>query len=249
MRDANRPSSDRIALYLTPEHDCAYLSGQRSKTLFLDPYARPDDTLFQHLLGVGFRRSGDHVYRPNCPACRACVPVRIPVDEFRPRRNQRRCLQRNVESTEVVVKPPELDPAHYQLYLRYTGERHEDGGMADADEDRYLEFLTTRCCKTLFVEFRRQRQLMAVAVTDLLPNALSAVYTFFDPALGRFSPGVFAILWQIDEARRRGLKHLYLGYWIEDSTKMRYKDEYRPLEAWNGREWRRFESGEAIAKD
>ena len=87
---------------------------------------------------------------------------------------------------------------------------------------------------------------MAVAVTDVLPNALSAVYTFFDPTLGRFSPGVFAILWQIDEARRRGLKHLYMGYWIADSKKMRYKDQYRPLEAWNGRAWRRFEPDESI---
>lgn len=249
MRDANHPSSDQIALYLTPEHDCAYLSEKRAKTLFLDPYARPDPVLFQHLLGIGFRRSGDHIYRPNCPACRACVPVRIPVDEFRPRRSQRRCLQRNVEDVDVVLKPPKLDPVQYRLYARYTGERHKEGGMADADEARYMEFLTARCCKTLFVEFHRRQQLMAVAVTDVLPNALSAVYTFFDPTLGRFSPGVFSILWQIEEARRRGLKHLYLGYWIAASEKMRYKNQYRPLEAWNGRAWRRFEQGQTIALD
>lgn len=249
MRDANRPSSDQIALYLTPEHDCAYLSENRAKTLFLDPYVRPDPALFQYLLGIGFRRSGDHIYRPNCPACRACVPVRVPVDEFRPRRSQRRCLRRNVADVEVALKPSKFDPDHYRLYLRYTAERHDEGGMADADEARYMEFLTARCCQTLFVEFRQRQQLMAVAVTDVLPNALSAVYTFFDPALSHFSPGVFSILWQIEEARRRGLKHLYLGYWIADSNKMRYKDQYRPLEAWNGRTWQRFEPGQAVAVD
>lgn len=249
MRDAHDPSPDQIALYVTPDHDCAYLPENRAKTLFLDPYARPDPTLYQQLLDRGFRRSGDHIYRPNCPACRACVPVRIPVEEFRPRRSQRRCLQRNADRVEVIFKPPAYNPTHYRLYLHYTGERHKEGGMADADEARYLEFLTARCCTTLFVEFRRQRQLMAVAVTDILPNALSAVYTFFEPALSRFSPGVLSILWQIDEARRRGLKHLYLGYWIANSGKMRYKEQYRPLEAWNGYEWRRFERDESISLD
>lgn len=246
MHQAAPPSPNRIALYLTPEHDCSYLPDRRARTLFLDPYVRPHPRLLQQLLGQGFRRSGDHVYRPHCPGCHACVAVRIPVVDFKPRRSQRRCDRRNADGVQVRIRPPELDVEHYRLYRRYIGARHPDGSMAEMDETRYLEFLTTRWCDTLFVEFRRGERLMAVAVTDRLPNALSAVYTFFEPRLSAFSPGVYSILWQIDKAQRLGLEHLYLGYWIGESDKMSYKEQYRPLEAWDGRGWRRREAGEAL---
>jgi leucyl-tRNA---protein transferase len=246
MNDHVRARADRIALYLTPEHGCSYLPPQLAQTLFIDPNTTPDQEVYQHLLGVGFRRSGEHVYRPHCPGCNACVPVRIPVQQFQARRTQQRCWQRNAEGLVATPRPVAFDPDHYALYRRYTATRHADGGMADADPARYLEFLTTRWCSTLFVELRREERLLAVAVTDVLPDALSAVYTFFDPDLARDSPGVLAVLWQIEEARRRGLKHLYLGYWIGACDKMSYKDQYRPLEVWDGRHWRCYGPGEPL---
>ena len=181
-----------------------------------------------------------------CFQCSACVAVRIPVAGFRPRRSQQRCRKRNADDILVRIRPAQFDEEHYRLYQRYTGGRHPDGSMAAMDETRYLEFLTTRWCETMFVEFHREQRLMAVAVTDRLPNALSALYTFFDPDFSAYSPGVYAILWQIDEARRNGLRHLYLGYWIAECRKMSYKQEYRPLEAWDGHGWRRFEAGEVL---
>jgi arginyl-tRNA--protein-N-Asp/Glu arginylyltransferase len=243
------PDAGRLALYLTPEHACSYLPPRPAQTLFVDPLARPNPQVYEHLLGLGFRRSGDHVYRPHCPGCRACVPVRLPVAEFAPRRSQRRCWLRGQEGLEVHQRPPLFDPAHYLLYQRYTAARHADGGMADADERRYMEFLTTHWCPTRFVELLRDGRLLAVAVTDELPHTLSAVYTFFDPQRSDLSPGVLAILWQVREATRRGLEYLYLGYWIGASDKMSYKDQYRPLEAWDGHGWRRFGAGRPIAID
>ena len=246
MRDRHEPDTSSIALYLTPEHDCSYLPGRLARTLFIDPTTAPDPALYQYLLNAGFRRSGDHVYRPHCSACQACVPVRLLAAEFRPRRSQRRCWRANAEKIRVQVKPPEFEQEHFELYLRYIGSRHSEGGMADADEERYLAFLTTRWCPGEFVEFRLDDRLLAVAVTDVLSDALSAVYTFFDPELSAFSPGTFAILWQIAEARHRGLRHLYLGYWIGDCNKMNYKDRFRPLEAWDGRQWKRFGPGVSL---
>jgi arginine-tRNA-protein transferase len=248
MNDPVRTRADRLALYLTPEHDCSYLSTRAAKTLFVDPQTVPEQEVYQHLLSIGFRRSGNHVYRPQCPNCTACVPVRIPVRQFQPRRAQRRCWQRGSMGLQVIPRLPVFDLEQYALYQRYTAARHAGGGMADANPTSYLEFLVTRWCPTQFVELRRCGQLVAVAVTDILPNALSAVYTFFDPNQGYDSPGVFAILWQIQEARRRGLEHLYLGYWIGDCHKMSYKDQYRPLEAWNGQHWRRYERGEVLSQ-
>ncbi len=240
QEDRNR-SSQRIQLYLSPEHGCSYLAERTARTLFVDPSAHLTPHLYRNLLELGFRRSGDHVYRPECPGCGACIPVRIPVNEFTPRRNQRRCWRQNESITQVLGLNPVLDMEHFQLYQRYTGTRHPTGGMADADQQRYLDFLTTRWGDTRFFEFRQQERLMAVAVTDRVPDGLSAVSTFFDPDMASRSPGMFAILWQIAEARRQGLDWLYLGYWIRNCEKMNYKDQYRPMEAWDGRLWQRLE--------
>jgi arginyl-tRNA--protein-N-Asp/Glu arginylyltransferase len=246
MRERSGPDTSSIALYLTPEHDCSYLPAQLSRTLFIDPATPPDPALYQYLLNAGFRRSGDHVYRPHCNACQACVPVRLPVEDFSPRRSQRRCWRKNAGRLQVIARRAGFEREHFELYLRYTASRHQEGGMADADEQRYLDFLVTAWCPSEFVEFRLDGRLAAVAVTDVLPDALSAVYTFFDPELSPLSPGGFAILWQIAEAQRRGKRHLYLGYWIGACDKMSYKDRYRPLEAWDGRQWRRYGPGEAM---
>ena len=69
------------------------------------------------------------------------------------------------------------------------------------------------------------------------------MYTFFDPELESLSPGVFAVLWQIEHARNLGLAWLYLGYWIENCRKMQYKEEYRPVDVWTGSQWKRFAAG------
>lgn len=246
MRESSRKTPEEIGLYLTPEHSCGYFSERSAQTVFLDPLARPDEDLFAHLMALGFRRSGNHIYRPHCRGCRACVPVRVRARNFRPSRSQRRCWKRNADAVSVTLKPARFDPDHHALYLSYTATRHANGGMADADETRFMEFITTHWCRSHFVEFRHRGRLMAVAITDEMPDALSAVYTFFDPALSAISPGVFAILWQIQEVRRRGLSHLYLGYWIRDNKKMLYKEHYRPIEVWNGHDWKSYGPGEEL---
>jgi arginine-tRNA-protein transferase len=246
MPSSEHAQTEQIQLFLSPPHPCAYLDGQASQMVFFDPRSTPQPWIYQSALEAGFRRSGNHVYRPHCPRCHACVPVRIPVPHFRPNRSQRRCWRRNLSSLRIRTRSAQFDSEHFRLYREYTRQRHPDGGMAEADETRYLDFLTTHWCRTLFVEFRQDERLLAVAVTDVLPQALSAVYTFFEPQMSSLGLGVFAVLWQIEEARRRGLSHLYLGYWIAESEKMRYKEGYRPLEAWDGERWRRFEAGDPL---
>ena len=144
---------------------------------------------------------------------------------------------------DIHIKPPGFDDEHFELYQRYTDQRHPEGGMHEATPQTYLDFLSGAWTQTLFCEFRRNGRLAAIAVTDLLPRGLSAVYTFFDPDLRRLSLGVFAVLWQIERAKRLGLPWLYLGYWIENCRKMHYKEEYRPVDAWTGTDWKRFGVG------
>lgn len=148
----------------------------------------------------------------------------------------------------VTVCPAVFDQEQYALFSEYVGTRHRDGGMADSTPGEYLGFLSSAWSETWFVEFREDQRLLAIAVVDRLDGGLSAVYTFFDPKVRERGLGTFAVLWQIEEARRLGLKWVYLGFWIEQCQKMRYKENYRPIEALLDDEWRVFEKGGKIQR-
>ncbi len=229
-------AAEPVKLYLTPPHPCPYLPGLDSVNLLADP-ARPlDPWHYGRLVLRGFRRSGNWVYRPRCPHCDACVPVRVPVQRFRPDRSQRRCLRRNADLAVHIALPQRTDE-YFDLYRRYLQARHPGGGMDRPTPAQFEEFLIADWCETRFVEFRHQGRLLAVAVVDLLPDGLSAVYTFYEPAETRRGLGTLAVLWQIGEARRRRQRHVYLGYWIEQSPKMRYKIRFQPLEGYRDGQW------------
>ena len=225
-----------IKFFSTTTHVCSYLTGEQAVTLFADPKCHMSLRLYTDLSDLGFRRSGNYVYRPHCSACNACVAVRIPVERFQMNRQQQRVWRHN---NDMVVRtlPPEFREDHYALYDRYISERHKDGDMYPPSPEQYNSFLISEWADTCFFEFRVGEKLIAVAVCDALSNGLSAVYTFFDPDAASRSPGSFAILWQIEEARRRHLPSLYLGYWIKNCQKMSYKIAYRPIELLINNEW------------
>jgi arginine-tRNA-protein transferase len=235
----------QLPLYLSAPHACSYLPDRQAGTLFADPDQPMDMATYSELLRYGFRRSGRMVYAPRCETCSQCVSVRVPVDEFVPRRSQRRILRANAD-VQVREHRAGYNPEHYELYRRYTGDRHSDGDMASASAAEYLGFLRADWSRTLFLESRLGQRLVAVAATDLVEDGLSAVYTFFDPEFAARSPGTFAILSQIERTRSMGLPHLYLGYWIRDSHKMAYKVNFRPIELWGEGKWRRLDPGDPL---
>lgn len=234
-----------LQLFRSPPHACSYLSGEIASSAFVDPAAALDPASYGALLELGFRRSGRHVYRPHCPACQACVAARIPVARFQPRRSQRRAAGAN-RDLRVARVPARLTADQFALFQRYTARRHVDGEMADMTARQCEHFLSADWCATEFLEFRLEDRLVCLAVTDRVPHALSALYTFFDPALHGRSLGVYAILQQLALARTDGLDHLYLGYWIGAAPKMRYKADYRPLELLLDGQWRRFAAGDPL---
>ena len=223
-------------LYLSMPHPCSYLAGRMSTILFVDPQRILNQGEYGMYVRHGFRRSGDLVYRPHCQGCSACVPVRVPVRAFAPSRGQRRAWNRNSDIA-VVPKPARFDPAHFDLYQRYQAGRHPESGMNDADPQKYTAFLTSRQVEAVFFELRAGSRLLGVAVADVLPDGLSAVYTFYEPDCPQRGLGVYAVLWEIGEAARRGLDYLYLGYWIAEGPKMSYKINYQPLEALQDGHW------------
>lgn len=226
----------QLNLFLTPPHACAYLPTRLATTVFVDPYLQKTQRLYTLLVSQGFRRSGDHLYRPHCENCQACISVRIPVYEFQMRRNQKRVWRRNQDLTVKAVAPV-YRPEHFKLYSTYLAHRHKGGGMDETTPEHYLQFLTSQWAETVFYEFRLEQRLVAVAVVDILTTGLSAVYTFFDPSFEQRSLGTFAILWEIEEVKRLKLEWLYLGYWIEGCRKMAYKINYQPLEYYKNNQW------------
>ncbi|MCB1878234.1 MAG: arginyltransferase [Chromatiales bacterium] len=234
-----------LAFFAIPEQSCTYLPERAAGMLFVDPRADIDTGVYSYLIQHGFRRSGDYVYRPKCPNCDACVPIRLPVRDFLPRRSQRRNWKAN-HGLRVQSRKAEFNDEHYALYERYVKGRHRGGGMDDTSPDQYVDFLANQWGDTRFYEFREGNRLLAVAVVDHLINALSAVYTFFDPDYRDRGLGVYSILWQIEESRRLGNEWLYLGYWIRECRKMAYKDEYRPLEVYRSNRWIRYGPGEEV---
>lgn len=226
----------RLKFYATQAHPCSYLPTEQATTLFLDPCQPMDAQVYAELSEVGFRRSGDHLYRPHCQKCSACVPARLPAADFRPNRQQRRILSRNADLQVQAVRPA-FSEEYYELYARYIEQRHADGDMYPPNREQFSTFLVRDLPFSRFYEFRLGNQLLAVAVTDVLPNGLSAVYTFYDPDEEHRSLGRFAILWQITETARLGLHAVYLGYWIKNCRKMNYKTQYRPIELFVNQHW------------
>lgn len=228
-----------LNFYQDRPHSCSYLTDRLARNIYPDPLRPASNALYSQLIQYGFRRSGEHIYRPHCPACNACVPVRIDVQRFTANRSQRRCLRRN-QDIDISIKSAEFDETHYALYQRYLAYRHAGGGMDNPKKETYLQFLTSSWSDTAFIEFRREHQLVAIAVTDFVNDAASAFYTFFDPQLDKRSLGTFAILKQLELARQQNLSWLYLGYWIGDSDKMRYKSQFSALQQFDG-QWRPFD--------
>lgn len=228
-----------LVFFATPAHPCSYLPEREATTMFVDPRADVDKRLYSQLTALGFRRSGSHYYRPHCDHCNACVPVRLDVRRFQPDRSQRRVWKRNRDLSFRLV-PAGFSERYYDLYARYISERHADGDMYPPSRDQFSSFLVEGATDTWFLEMNQGDRLLGLAVIDGLDDGLSAIYTMFDPGEDNRSLGTLAVLWQAEEARRRDLPWVYLGYWIHRCRKMNYKTRFQPLEAFTDNHWHPF---------
>ncbi len=225
--------------FVTPAHPCSYLPRRQANTLFLDPRETIHPASYQALTERGFRRSGSHLYRPHCKTCQACIPARIPVASFAPKRRQRRVETRNADLT-ITIEAASYNRRYYDLYADYISARHMGGDMYPPSVDQFRSFLLSQWSDTVFLCSYLDKKLLGVAVTDRQERGISAIYTFFEPTESRRSLGVFNILKQIELCQKWGLPYLYLGYWIRDSGKMRYKTDYRPVELFVNNRWVTF---------
>lgn len=229
------PTLEHLRFFLSAPHVCGYLDNLEASEIWADTSVDMTTAIYSHLSDLGFRRSGDHVYRPRCEHCNACIPVRLDIARFNPSRSQRRCWQQNQDLVTTIRTQPAHD--YPNLFLRYIQGRHPGGAMDTPDASNPIDFLGSLWCDTRFHEFRLDEKLIAVATVDHLNDGLSAVYTFFDPEYSQRSLGVYAVLHQIEQAKQQQLRWLYLGYWIQGCRKMTYKNQYQPLQHYREGRW------------
>lgn len=221
---------------LSQEFACSYLPQRREQLLvILDPtYYCPDK--FETLLSLGFRRSGNQIYRPHCPICSACNSVRVLAQDFTPSKSQKR--KHNKAKTRFSVKFSTQERAqYYPLYSKYITMRHHDGSMYPPSKEQFNSFLLCSWLDILYIELWYQEELIGVAVTDCMQNAISAIYTFFDPDFEHFSLGTVMILEQLKYAKEQNKQFVYLGYQIDECTKMKYKTQFLPAQKQLNDEW------------
>jgi arginyl-tRNA--protein-N-Asp/Glu arginylyltransferase len=219
---------------------CPYLPGREARHVTLVP--RPlSGPVYHALMDLNFRRMGEVFYKPVCEACSACRMLRVPVAGFTPSRAQRRTRERN-RDLRIRVAAPQPTEEKLALYRTYLEARHV--GSMDGSAEEFEAFLYSSGIDTFEVEYRVGEKLLGVGIMDVTPLALSAVYFYFDPAQAVRSPGVFNVLWLLEEAGRRGAPWLYLGYYVAEASSMRYKASYRPSQVLGAADFQGLDASE-----
>lgn len=220
-------NSKYVTVGISQPFDCNYISGQKEQLLVIKE-AQLDAGLFEQLLAMGFRRNGDAIYKPRCPSCQACQSIRVPAAKFTPSKRQKRTLKINAHLHWSMDNQPH--PEQYSLYEKYINERHSDGPMFPPSQKQFDDFLNCTWLAPHYIHVFDGDTLVGVAVTDVMPHSLSAIYSYFHPDYAHHSLGAFLILLQCQQAKMWHKEFVYLGYQIDENTKMKYKRLYRPYQ-------------------
>ncbi len=245
MTEPNNNQDNAIKmLTLVEPHDCSYLDNRKANSIFLDSNTPPNWQQYCQLSHMGFRRSGTHYYRPQCPACDECKSCRVITNQIDLSGKRFKRILNKAKSFTINICPAHFSTEHYDLYQKYICTRHADGEMYPPTTDQFKSFLVGEAQYNKFLEIRDQdNNLISCTAIDFLNDGISAIYTYFNPEFDKYSPGTLAVLHLCNIAKNNNLTYIYLGYWVKDSPKMSYKTQFKPIEIFIEDEWRVLEQG------
>ena len=233
-----------VKFHITTSQPCPYLPDRKERKVFANLSTHNAVELNDVLTKVGFRRSQTIAYSPACATCQECKSVRIDVRNFKWTQRWRRVLKKNKDLTRTPC-PKTASKEQFRLLKHYLDSRHEKGGMNDMTMKDYVHMVDASPVRTVVFEYRQPKQfssdegkLTATALTDVLRDGLSMVYSFFTPSEISRGLGTYMVLDHIRLAEELELPYVYLGYWVKGSDKMGYKTNYKPLEICEGDVWR-----------
>jgi arginine-tRNA-protein transferase len=236
------PALHKLQFYVTTSYKCGYLPDKLAQSLIAAPHHLVDTNIYSGLIQQGFRRSGKFAYRPYCINCNACIAIRLILDEFTPTRSQKRAFKQHADLVARIL-PLGYIQNHFELYTSYQSLRHAELEISNSADDndganQYLQFLCMSNVESLMVEFRdAENQVKIVSVIDVVRDGVSAVYTFYDATNPKASYGTYSIMWLAEWTKSLGLPYLYLGFWIAESQKMAYKQQFNPQEKLIDGDW------------
>ena len=220
---------EEIQFYVTTKYTCGYIDGQDAQSIVATPNKNINSENFSSLMNKGFRRSGQFVYKPKCKNCNACIPIRVLASDFNVSKSQKR-IKKYLDKLSVKLLPLIFNEEHYNLYVNYQNTRHRNSDQAEDGVADYNNFLIKSNVNSKLVEFRLNNQLKIVTIIDIIDDGISAVYTFYDCSDQKLSLGTMSIIWLLEFCKKENLSFLYLGYWIHESQKMKYKTNFKPYE-------------------
>lgn len=235
------PVTPREIVVHDQEEPCAYLPGRQARQPLRQPVRRLTPAELDARLEAGDRRAGTLLYNQACPTCAACEPLRVDVRTFVPSRAQRRAQAKGDAAVTVQVGPIEVDAARLALYQAHQRGRGLDrDGRPPIDALGYESFFAMSCAEGFEVRYFVEGHLAGLAITDRGERALSAVYTFWDPAHAALSLGTYSILTQLRLARTLDLDWVYLGLAIRENHSMAYKLAFMPHQRRIAGAWQSF---------
>jgi len=238
MSNDDNQNNEIQLLTLAEPYKCSYLPDQLANSVFLGKGYEPSWQQYSELSRMGFRRSGDHYYRPNCPNCNACMSCRIICNEINLNTKSFKRILGKAKGFTTQITKPIFSTTHYDIYEKYINSRHSDGDMYPASIEQYKNFLLAQTdFSRLFTIKDEHDELILCTAIDILDDGVSAIYTYFDPKFSHLSPGTLAVIMLCKYAIQNNLPYVYLGYWVKNSQKMAYKKRFQPLEILNGKDW------------
>lgn len=226
-----------FVIVVDQESPCPYIDGNiaRMPLEVSNVPLGPSDV--DHLLSRGYRRSGWFYYHTTCPKCQACEPLRLDVTQFEETKSLKRVRRRGDELLQVRIGEPRSDSLRLELFNRHRAERCLSKCAELATEEDYDSFLVESAIEVWELSFWLGQHLVAVSITDVARESLSAVYCYFDPDYGYLSPGTYAILTQIAIAKQTSRRWLYLGMYVASNAHLKYKARFRPHQRFQQQRW------------